>query len=65
MTYQLRQSDDETFYYLISIDAEGNQAVLAHETDLDEIRKHPHAKGLSVVKEADTRGVVETPPEDK
>lgn len=58
MTYQLRESDDGSFYYLLSIDAHGNEKVLTHENSLAEIRKHPHAAGLSVVKEADTRGTV-------
>lgn len=66
MRHQIRQSDDETFYYLLAIDDENNEKVLAENPDLKELQKHEDIAGkkVEVVKEADTRGTVEPPKQD-
>jgi hypothetical protein len=58
MQYQLRLSDNEKFYYLLSIDEDGNEKVVIESPDINEIRKLPEAKGLVVVSEKHTRGTV-------
>lgn len=60
MKHQIRKSDDGSFYYLLSIDSEGNEAVLIESSDLNEVKNHKDIKGkeVEVVDEKDTRGSV-------
>lgn len=60
MKYQIRQSANGKFYNLIQIDADNNEKLIADDTDLNQLKKHPKAEGAEVIKEADIRGTVET-----
>lgn len=60
MSYQIRQSDDKSFYYLLEIDENNNQTVLLQDEDLEKVRAHEAVKGLDLqpVPEHETRGII-------
>lgn len=60
MKYEIRKSDRKDYYYLLSIDKDGNEKVLADGT-LKEVQAHKNATGLKPVNEADVRATVEPP----
>jgi len=63
MKYQIRQSDDKSFYYLLEIDADNNEKFIADNKNLAELKKHDAIKGkkVDVVGEAEVRGTVPAP----
>lgn len=63
MRHEIRQSEDKSFYYLLSIDDEGNETVLAENSSLSEVQAHPAIEGQSLrpVAEEDTRDVFVEP----
>lgn len=67
MKHEIRQSDNKKFYYLLSIDDENNQTVLAQSEDLKELQSHKSVKGknLKPIPEAETRGIIKPPVEDE
>lgn len=62
MRYEIRQSANGKFYYLLEIDKDNNEKLIADSTNLDELKNHSKVSGKSVdvVKEADIRGTVQS-----
>lgn len=62
MRYEIRKSE-QGFYYLLKIDAQNNEEVLAQSNDLKELKAHSEIKGtdVKVVNEVDTRGTIPAP----
>lgn len=63
--YEIRKSDSQGFYYLLSIDAENNETVIKQSDDLKELQAMKGGKDARVVNEADTRGTVPPPKQPK
>ena len=63
MKYEIRKSDDGTFYYLLKIDADNNETLIAEDKSLAALKNHKDISGktVNVVAEADVRGTVEPP----
>lgn len=64
--YEIRESDNKKFFYLVHYDKDSNQEILIQSEDLKEVQAHPALKGkkLKPVPEADTRGRI-TPDESE
>jgi hypothetical protein len=58
MEYKIIESDDKTFYNLLSIDKDGNQTVVFTDKDLEKVQNHKHGKGLQPIPEEQTRGTI-------
>lgn len=63
--YEIRKSDSQDIYILLSIDEQNNETLLKQSDNLKELQSMQKGKDAKVVNEADTRGTIQPPKQTK